>query len=1521
MQYFKLYKKGGSMNNSTKFYPLTYNQELIWYTEKLYPSTSIGNNAGTLEIDGQADLLLLEQIINTLIKSNDGLRLRIIEGVEGPLQYVSEYKYYKVDFYEFSESTDQEDLDQWKERNNGIPFNLIDSDLFYFAIFKTTDQKSGIFIKAHHLIADAWSSVLLLNQVVETYFELKNKKEVSFENQPSYLEYITTEAEYKNSERFLENQRFWDSMFETIPEFIYLKTYKLNDNNIKARRKGLALSEKLTAEVCRFCSENKVSVFTVFMSLLAVYFSRITKKQDLALGTSLLNRTNAREKNTVGMFSNVVPVRLKVDCTMNFRTFVQLVTHDLKSILKNQRYPHNLILKDFRRKHKLNNIYDITLTYQNARLIKNENDSEEYQTTWQSYGYQTNSLNIHIDDRDNRGYFILNFDYLIEVFSDKEIQQIYHHLCTLLENALENPTQKLSQLEILPEEEKRLLLFNFNETKAWYPTGQTIHQLFEEQAAKTPDNIVLLFDEQQLTYEELNKKANQLARVLREKGTKPETIIGVLVKRSPEMIIAILSILKAGSAYLPLDPDYPQERIQHMLEESKTDILLTQSSFADHLSFRGKVIDLEDSRLYQGNDLNLENLNHPHDLAYVIYTSGSTGQAKGVLIEHKSLINYVYWRIKTYQFNPSDVTLQPLSFSFDGFGANLYSSILTGGKLVILDNHRWMDFEYIQSVIKEKKVTHMSIVPAMYRKILQVVTRESLQSLRLVVLAGEKSDKELLKLNDSFNLGIMLSNEYGPTENSITTTALLGMTDENVSVIGRPISNHRVYILDQYQNLLPIGCPGEMYVAGVGLARGYLHQPDLTGENFVPDPFIPGERMYRTGDMARWFPGGLVEFLGRKDQQVKLRGLRIELEEIEARLLEHEFIKQVVVIVRAFRNQNDNLYAYYVSEKEIPRLELRKFLAEKLPYYMIPSYFIKLESFPLTATGKIHRQALPEPDQNVNVENYLPPRNIVEKTMVSIWQEVLGVTRIGIDDNFFELGGDSIIAILFLSKLQRHHLVLELPDLFKHPTIGELSGIVKRNEREIDQGLVEGEIELSPVQRWFFHQNFQEPHHWNQALMLYKKDGFKEEIVRRVFAKIVEHHDALRMVFRTEEGKIVQFNRGLTGDLFHLKITQILWEENDCQQIEDEANQLQGSFDLENGPLVKLELFKTRTGDHLLIVVHHLIIDGVSWRIILEDFATGYHQVLNNLPITLPAKTNSFREWVTGLQAYAHQKELLQELGYWEKLLKMKTDVFPKETPVNKARMGDSITLDFGLSGEETEILLKNVNQAYSTEINDILLTGLGLALKEWTGGDRFLINLESHGREKIIADIDIKRTVGWFTAFYPVLLDMTKSQEMSVQIKQIKEEFRHIPNRGIGYGILKYIAPSEIGETLKFLRDPEICFNYLGQFDQDLNTELFQLSSLSTGIPVNPNSKRIFGLDINGMISGGQLRFYFNFHRNEYTKETIKKLMIIFSKRLREVINHCMKKEEPELTPTDFDDQELSLEELEEITKEVRNL
>ena len=914
------------------------------------------------------------------------------------------------------------------------------------------------------------------------------------------------------------------------------------------------------------------------------------------------------------------------------------------------------------------------------------------------------------------------------------------------------------------------------------------------------------------------------------------------------------------------------------------------------------------------------------NLAYVIYTSGSTGKPKGVMIEHKSAINTLMALQSMYPLNAEDTYLLKTSYTFDVSVAELFGWFFAGGKLSILEPGGEKYPETIIQAIKKDCVTHINFAPSMLNTFLDMLNKESveiLEGLKYVFVAGEAISVETVRKFKDMIKGVRLENIYGPTETSIYATKYsIDSIDNKIRVpIGVPIQNTRAYIVDIRLNLQPIGVLGELCVCGEGLSRGYLNRPELTDEKFIDNPFELGKKLYKTGDLARWMPDGNIEFIGRIDNQVKVRGFRIELGEIEARLLKHELIKEAVVVAKEDTDESKYLCAYMVSDAKIDVSELRLHLAKELPEYMIPQYFVRIEKMPLNQSGKIDRKSLPEPYGYIDTGvEYEAPRNEVEVKLSEIWQEVLGVNKVGINDNFFELGGDSIKAIQVSARMQRYQLKLETKDLQANPTISKLSGYVKKTTREIYQGIVEGGIELTPIQRWYFEKEFTNEHHFNQAFMLHRKEGFKENAVREAFDKILEHHDALRMTFRRENGGVIQINRGIEGKLYDIETVDLTGIEEYESKMEEVCNKIQGSIDLCNGPLVKLCLFRTSKGDHMLIVIHHLVVDGVSWRIIFEDFAFCYIQALENKEIVLPQKTDSYKEWAGKIKEYVQGRKIEEEREYWEKVCSYKTVPLPKDNEAKSNRMKDNVSHIVSLTEEDTSKLLKQVNKAYNTEINDILLAALGLTIKEWTSEENVFLCVEGHGREDIIEEININRTVGWFTSAYPIILHMGTSNSSSCQIKEVKESLRNIPNKGIGYGILRYISEDNVSLRIK----PEICFNYLGQFDQDIDRTVFSATGvlgLPRGIYPSAETERIYTLDITGIVIDGKMAFVFDYNMHEYKQETINELTQNYLKNILKLIEHCEKKENEELTPSDVGYSGMSLEDFGNIKDFISNI
>jgi amino acid adenylation domain-containing protein/non-ribosomal peptide synthase protein (TIGR01720 family) len=1344
---------------------------------------------------------------------------------------------------------------------------------------------------------------------------------------------------YKNYIRWLseqdsdEGRRYWEQYLDGFEQAVGLPKARpsVETGRYRPGDYTFSLDETVTSRIAGIAGENRVTVNTVFQTLWGILLQKYNDTDDVIFGAVVSGRPPELDgvESIIGLFINTVPVRVTSTGDITFSQLSARV-HERAVSSKSHEY---VSLAEIQSGSPLKaGLIDHIMAFENFPV------QEEMKSKQPDHGTGFTVENIDMQEQTNYDFNIvilpgkrirIVFNYNALVYEDHSIERAARHFEQILRRVAENPRIAVKDIEMMTADEKRQVLSDFNDTAADYPADKTVHELFETQAAKTPGSIALVgvysnnrsyrthmthkSYKTHLSYEFLNRESNQLACVLREKGVTTGTIVGLQTERSVEMIVGILAILKAGGAYLPIDPGFPDERKQYMLDDSGAKILLTHRDLTDIFTDVGARH--TPCNVPVGSS----------DLAYVIYTSGSTGRPKGVMIEHRSLVNFLYSFYRDYacDFGPSDNCLSVTNMTFDVSVNEFFLPLVFGSTLVLSIREEIMDVDRLLEIIIKEFITYTYLHPTLLQPV-SAALRASGTTVGLnKMLVGVEPIKdyvlqEYLELNENMRI----INAYGPTEATICATRFRfeshRCTGKNVP-IGSPLANTEVLLLDRGGRLVPVGVPGELYIGGCGLARGYMNNPELTAQRFVDfNRTYRSYKSYRTGDLARWRQDGNIEFLGRVDFQVKVRGFRVEPGEIESRLLEKTGIKEAVVIAREEKKGGDNLYlcAYIVSDGDFSRAELREWLGKKLPDYMIPSYFVQLERIPVTPNGKVDRKALPEPEALPAGEEYVQPRNKVEETLAETWQKVLGIEKIGIRDNFFEIGGDSIKAIQVSAGLKKYGLTLKVNDLFLNPTIEQLAHCVAETDRIIHQGTVEGEVELTPIQEWFFESDFTCGWHFNQAVMIYAERGFDETFVEKVFTEIIRHHDALRMIYRLTNGNVVQENRGTVGKLFDLEVFDMTHNTHVEEDIETQAAQIQGSICLDTGPLVKLGLFKTDRGDHLLIVIHHLVVDGISWRILLEDFRTGYEQLERREDITFQEKTDSFKYWAARLKEYSESKEILSELEYWQTIEKAGIQPLPVDEPVGKgerkARDMESCRLE--LEKEETRLLLSGVNQAYNTEITDILLVALGMAVKEWGGIDVVAVNLEGHGREPVIPSADVTRTVGWFTTQFPVLLDMSGTGDLSYRIKSIKETLRRIPNNGIGCGLLRYLTDPRKTGGASFEINPEITFNYMGQFHDESGGTVFTASPMKTGNTVNPEMEVTQLITINGVVMGDVLEISFTYNKYLFKRSRIGELVDCYKNSLSEIIRHCTGKEKEELTPSDVGDDELSLVELEEI-------
>jgi amino acid adenylation domain-containing protein/non-ribosomal peptide synthase protein (TIGR01720 family) len=974
--------------------------------------------------------------------------------------------------------------------------------------------------------------------------------------------------------------------------------------------------------------------------------------------------------------------------------------------------------------------------------------------------------------------------------------------------------------------------------------------------------------------------------------------------RSIEMVVGILGILKAGGAYLPLDPTYPADRLAFLLEDSAVPVLVTEEHHLGGLKAgNAKIVVLDRDReaLARRSDENPTTEVGPEHLAYVIYTSGSTGKPKGVLVTHNNVARLFEATHAWYGFDASDVWTLFHSYAFDFSVWELWGALLYGGRLVVVPYWVSRSPEAFHELLRRERVTVLNQTPSAFRQLIQADLASGApagdMALRTVIFGGEALELQSLRpwIRRYGDARPRLINMYGITETTVHVTyrpiTLADVDGGAGSVIGIPIPDLQVYVLDPGREPTPIGVTGEMYVGGAGVARGYLNRPELTAERFVRHPFDadPTARLYRTGDLARRLAGGDLEYLGRIDLQVKIRGFRIELGEIESVIGQHPAVRETTVIAREDGPGDRTLVAYVVADFGLPETieELRTLVRAKLPDYMVPAHFIGLAALPLTPHGKVDRKALPAPDpgRRATGRPYSPPRTPAEETMAGVWASVLRIERVGIDDNFFELGGDSILSIQVVARCRQSGLVVSPRELFKTPTIAALAaGASTEIDLAANEGPVHGAVPLTPIQRWFFEQELTDVHHWNQAFLFETPADLDDDVLERALHEVARHHDALRLRFtQSPSGWGQEYGPEPAGTSITRVDLSAVPEKGRSAAITSRATALASRLNLTDGPLLRAAHFDLGpdVSGRLLLVVHHLVVDGVSWRILLEDLESAYMSLREGRSVTLPGKTTSYGAWAERLAAYASSEAARRACDYWRRVVETDVAPLPIDHPFGDNLEGAADVVVSSLEVEETEAVLRDVPAAYGTQINDVLLTALARCLSVWTGRFAFRIELEGHGREDLFEGVDLTRTVGWFTTIYPVRLEITPGQDDGAALRSMRDQLRKVPDRGMSYGLLREIARAQ--------PLAELIFNYLGQFDQVVaGSTLFNFATESTGAWHSPRARRTHAVEVLVRVVRGRLEIQWIFSPTLHDRQTIERAAASFSRELRGLIRHC---------------------------------
>lgn len=1123
------------------------------------------------------------------------------------------------------------------------------------------------------------------------------------------------------------------------------------------------------------------------------------------------------------------------------------------------------------------------------------------------------SINIG-DFRDfslKEGGFLLNINeqdksYSIHIKNSspqiiKLVKECSTHITHLFEQIMKFPDKPIDSFFILTPEEEKRILGTWNETDRQYRSDVTIYQIFQEQVEKTPDSIAIACEESQVTYKELSKRVDQLANYLFEEGVICETFVAVLLDRGIDLLVSILAITKTSGVYIPLDPSAPIDRNTYILEDANPTIVITNKHYAQYAGNYNTFCIETLECLPQLCTTNIFPIPNPLNIAYVIYTSGSTGKPKGVMVHHEGMMNHIFCKINDLKLSSSDIIAQTATQIFDISIWQFLTAIVIAGKVVVFTDEEIGDPLKLIEVVSRSNITILELVPTYAFALLEAM--HAFQKLRVkwnikcLLLTGEALTADLCNQFLKLDHHIKVINAYGPTECSDDVTHYIinkSLKNSFRVPIGKPVNNIKCYVLNSNLSPLPSGVTGELYIGGIGLARGYLNRPDLTAEKFIANIFQPGTRLYKTGDLARWLPEGILEYVGRNDSQIKMRGYRIELGEIEEILNSYKGITQSIVVVKKDDNKPDKQYlvGYYVSDSILDEHDIYIYLKSKLPEYMIPSVLMHLNKIPLTVNGKLDRKALPDLKKN-HIEGYVGPRNKLEKMVCQILAEILSLPEdiVGIQNDFFELGGDSITSIQLVSRLrQRLGLNLTVKDIFTYSTIETLyDNILQQKESskpqlKTEQGMLKGVVKTLPIQEWFFGSNYLVPYYWNQVFAI-KVPTLDINKLQRSIEKLVLHHDALRFRYKSNNGKTEQYydNSPLIEELKILDISTLSIKEDSsffAQALQEIIENWQSTFNLEKGPIYCISYihgYKDRSA-RIYFAVHHLAIDTISWRILTEDLMSIYNG------FDLGPKGSSYRQWVETVYEYGRQH--FYEQSYWNEVLSdYKEDILGNQVVNEETKNYVSLKLD----KKTTKQLLQESNGTYGTTINDILLTALAYMLADITDCKANHILLEGHGREEIDSTVDITRTLGWFTTIYPLRIEV--QDNIGNSLRNTKESIRQVPNKGIGYGVLM---------GYKNIPLPKVIFNYLGQFGTEGNSAAFwNIINENIGLWTDSQNHDPYILTINGIIIDGCFEAKVT---SKLDVPQTKRAVELFKQHLESIIYHCVGQTRSYLTASDVD-------------------
>ena len=1457
-------------------YPLSYGQRALWFVHQLDRSSAAYNLHIALRIHSPLDVDALRSAFQTIVDRHAPLRSTFAERDGISFQRVADRMEVAFSVHD-ARALDAGTLRRRLLEEVHRPFDLERGPVFRVALFRTQNAHDLI-VTAHHVVLDMWSTIIILEELAAHYSGGTTLGTLPVE----YGDYVRWQNEMLNGHDGEHLFRYWrDVLGGDLPVLdLPLDRPRPPVQTFRGRSRRFLIDTRIHASLRSLAREERCSEFAVLVAAFQAFLHRLTGQREVLVGAPSAARSQPEWDALVGHFVNPVVMRANFEDDPTFRELCRRASTAVVEAIEHQDFPFSLLVErlqvvrdparsplfqamiSLERPHRADGQYSPVFVFGDESVRRALGQLEIEPILLLSDSAQ---FDLTLTLRESEANLFATMEYNTDLFNDSTIDRWIAHFLVLLEGATKDPDMMSSALPLVEAGELVRLVGSSESRSGPLKPAQLVDKAIAETARRHPNAVAVIDGPRSLAYSELRSRVENLAARLSGLGLQAGDRVGLFTERSLDAVVMMLAILEAGAAWLPLDPSLPKSRFDALLEDAKPKLVLAPGALVGHAP--GRAISLEvDAPLAPPSGSRRD------APAYVMFTSGSTGKPKGVVIPNRALANHAVAIAGRYELAPGDRVLHFASLAFDVAIEEIVPTLLAGATIVVRPPGDVPTITEFDALLREQRVTVVNLPASYWHEWVTEIDRGRVHippHLRLVVVGSERLlPASVSAWSQQVGSRVRLLNAYGTTETTITSTvyeagASTSRDAANVA-IGKPLQGVRVYVVDNRMQLLPVGIPGEALIGGASIALGYLNQPAETEDRFIPDPFhdSPGARCYRTGDRMRWRPDGNLEFLGRLDEQIKIRGFRVEPGEAEATLRRHPAVTDAAVVAHGVEGRA--LLAAFITPKEVDVEHLKGFLAERLPNYLVPSMFVPLQELPRTAGGKIDRQALPS---LVNGAGSVPHversgSTRAELTLCRIWSEVLGIPRVGIDDNFFALGGDSILAIQVIARARREGFRLAVRQFLGHPTVSALAALAEEAGIALaEQGLVVGEAPLTPIQRWFVEQASPEPHHDNQAVLLELRERPNVEALEAAIGQLIEHHDALRLRLVGDRQRFVAPQGPVPFERVVL----------DNGVLKEAAARVQTSLDHMRGPVFRAVLFETPGAQaRLLLCAHHLAVDGVSWRILLEDLAAAYQSRSSGETAALPPKTTSFKRWAERLFEYAESKQLHAEAEGW---LDTRL-VAASDARTDPGLESEAQSVAASLSPGETQTLLQAFSAAHGARIDDLLLAALGSALEVLKPGP-WLVDVEGHGREELFDDVDLSRTVGWFTTVYPLLLEPDADPAM---VRVARRNLRH---GGIGYGVLRYLAGHS---ELSAIRS-DVCFNYLGQFDQALsNGGPFKLAGAPLGAFRSPRARRSHTLEINALVSDGCFSVTFTHVEARHSHAVVERLTATFLDALREL-------------------------------------